>query len=146
MINKEVDIRLVSRQYEDYTEAPSDFEQTEVLSVGTYEKTASGYAVEYEESEASGFEGCVTRIECFDSGKVIMSRRGEVTSEMVIEPNEKHHCIYGTLFGNFEVGVEALKIKNTLNDEGGTLFFSYVVDVNSSLLGTFEIDIQIKSR
>ena len=65
---------------------------------------------------------------------------------MVIEPGEKHHCVYGTLFGNFEVGVEALKINTELDEKGGRLFFSYVVDVNSSLLGTFEVDIQIKSR
>jgi uncharacterized beta-barrel protein YwiB (DUF1934 family) len=143
---KDVDIRLVSRQYEDFDDDPANYEQTEVLSVGTYEKTADGYVIEYEESEATGFEGCTTRIESFGKKKVVMSRRGNVSSELVIEPGEKHHCVYGTLYGNFEVGVEARRVNDKLTDEGGRLTFTYVVDVNSGLIGTFDIDIQLKLR
>ena len=146
MDKKEVDIVLVSRQYEDFDDDPVNYEQTEVLSVGTFEKTANGYLIEYEESEATGFEGCITKIESFGKKKVVMSRRGNVSSELVIEPGEKHHCVYGTLYGNFEVGVEARKITDKLTDEGGRLSFSYVVDVNSGLIGTFDIDIQLKLR
>ncbi|ADU22893.1 DUF1934 domain-containing protein [Ruminococcus albus] len=143
---KDVDIKLVSRQYEDFDDDPANYEQTEVLSVGTYKKTADGYVIEYEESEATGFEGCTTRIESFGKKKVVMSRRGSVSSELVIEPGEKHHCVYGTLYGNFEVGVEARKVSDKLTDDGGRLTFTYVVDVNSGLIGTFDIDIQLKIR
>ncbi len=143
---KDVDIKLVSRQYEDFDDDPANYEQTEVLSVGTYKKTANGYVIEYEESEATGFEGCTTRIESFGKKKVVMSRRGSVSSELVIEPGEKHHCVYGTLYGNFEVGVEARKVSDKLTDDGGKLTFTYVVDVNSGLIGTFDIDIQLKIR
>ncbi len=143
---KDVDIKLVSRQYEDFDDDPANYEQTEVLSVGTYKKTADGYVIEYEESEATGFEGCTTRIESFGKKKVVMSRRGSVSSELVIEPGEKHHCVYGTLYGNFEVGVEARKVSDKLTDDGGKLTFTYVVDVNSGLIGTFDIDIQLKIR
>ncbi|MCR5022027.1 DUF1934 domain-containing protein [Ruminococcus sp.] len=143
---KDVDIKLVSRQYEDFDDDPANYEQTEVLSVGTYKKTANGYVIEYEESEATGFEGCTTRIESFGKKKVVMSRRGSVSSELVIEPGEKHHCVYGTLYGNFEVGVEARKVSDKLTDDGGRLTFTYVVDVNSGLIGTFDIDIQLKIR
>lgn len=66
---KDVDIKLVSRQYEDFDDDPANYEQTEVLSVGTYKKTADGYVIEYEESEATGFEGCTTRIESFGKKK-----------------------------------------------------------------------------
>lgn len=143
---KDVDIKLVSRQYEDFDDAPANYEQTEVLSVGTYKKTADGYVIEYEESEATGFEGCTTRIESFGKKKVVMSRRGSVSSELVIEPGEKHHCVYGTLYGNFEVGVEARKVSDKLTDDGGRLTFTYVVDVNSGLIGTFDIDIPASAR
>ena len=85
---REVDIRLVSRQFEEQGGEP---ELTEVMSLGTLEVTDEGFAVEYEESEATGFEGCVTRLECFGDKKVVMSRTGSVTSNMVIELGEKHH-------------------------------------------------------
>ena len=105
-----------------------------------------GYAIEYEESEATGYEGSVTRLETFGSEKVVMSRTGSVTSNMVVQLGEKHHCIYGTLYGNFEVGVEAQKIETDLDENGGRLFFSYVVDVNSSYVGVFEIEVEVKLR
>lgn len=138
---KEVDIRLISRQSDG-----EDTEETEVLSQGTFARTDDGFVIEYEESEATGYEGCVTRLETVGSEKVMMSRTGTVTSNMVVQTGEKHHCIYGTLYGNFEVGVAAKKIEVSLDDDGGSLFFSYVVDVNSSYVGDFEIAVDVKRR
>ena len=37
-------------------------------------------------------------------------------------------------------------ICDKLTDDGGKLTFTYVVDVNSGLIGTFDIDIQLKIR
>ena len=142
-LKKEADIRLISRQFES---EGAEAEQTEVMSQGTFEVTEEGFGIEYEESEATGYEGAVTRLESFGTGKVIMSRTGSVTSNMVVHTGEKHHCIYGTLYGNFEVGVEARKIVNELTEKGGRLFFSYVVDINSSYLGLFEIEVEVKLR
>lgn len=138
---KEVDIKLISRQFDGETK-----EETEVLSQGRFGKTSDGFFIEYEESEATGYEGSTTRLENFGTNKIMMSRSGSVTSNMIVEIGEKHHCVYGTLFGNFEVGVNAKKINVKLDDEGGTLFFSYVVDVNSSYIGDFEISVEVKPR
>ena len=141
MNTKEVDIRLISRQSDG-----EDTEETEVLSQGKFGRTDDGFVIEYEESEATGYEGCVTRLETVGNDKVMMSRTGTVTSNMVVQTGEKHHCVYGTLYGNFEVGVAAKKIAVGLDDEGGSLFFSYVVDVNSSYVGDFEIAVDVKAR
>lgn len=138
---KEVDIKLISRQFDG-----EDKEETEVLSQGIFGTTDEGFYIEYEESEATGYEGSVTRLETFGNEKVMMSRSGTVTSNMIVHLGEKHHCVYGTLFGNFEVGVAAKKINVKLDENGGTLFFSYVVDVNSSYIGDFEISVEIKPR
>lgn len=138
---KDVDIRLISRQSDG-----EDTEETEVLSQGKLWRTENGFVVEYEESEATGYEGCVTTLETVGEDKVMMSRTGTVTSNMVVQTGEKHHCVYGTLYGNFEVGVAAKRIEVGLSDEGGSLFFSYVVDVNSSYVGDFEISVDVKAR
>ncbi|MBP1532532.1 MAG: DUF1934 domain-containing protein [Ruminococcus sp.] len=138
---KDVDIKLISRQFDGETT-----EETEVLSQGRFGVTDEGYFIEYEESEATGYEGSTTRLENFGTDKVTMSRSGSVTSNMTVQLGEKHHCVYGTLFGNFEVGVAAKKINVKLDDNGGTLYFSYVVDVNSSYIGDFEISVEVKPR
>lgn len=145
MNKKEVDISLVSRQFEDPDDL-NDFEQTEVLTQGTLEETENGFIVEYEETEASGFEGCVTTIELAGKDKVIMSRRGNAASNMIIQAGEKHYCIYGTLYGNFEVGITAREIHDLSDDKVKKLAFSYVVDVNSSLIGLFDLQLEVKMR
>jgi len=135
---KDVSIKLVSRQSDGQSK-----EETEIFSKGFFEKTENGYKISYEESEATGFEGSVTTLETFGSDKIVMDRTGAVTSNLVIERDTKHHCVYGTPYGSFTVGVNTKDIVCRLDDGGGTVDFHYVIDVNSSYLGDFEISVEI---
>ncbi len=139
MINKDVSIKLVSRQSDGESQ-----EETELLSSGTYESTDNGYRITYEESEATGFKGSVTSLELEGNSKVTMFRTGAVESNLIIELGTKHHCVYGTPYGDFMVGVNATSINSTLNDNGGRLDFHYVIDINSSYVGDFDITIEVK--
>ncbi|MBO5448870.1 MAG: DUF1934 domain-containing protein [Ruminococcus sp.] len=138
MKKKDVSIKLVSRQSDGQSK-----EETEIFSKGFFEKTENGYKISYEESEATGFEGSVTTLETFGSDKIVMDRTGAVTSNLVIERDTKHHCVYGTPYGSFTVGVNTKDIVCRLDDCGGTVDFHYVIDVNSSYLGDFEISVEI---
>lgn len=139
MNKKDVSIKLISRQSDG-----ADSDETELYTQGTYEQTDNGYMISYEESEATGFKGSVTSLEVFGDDKVVMNRTGEVSSNLIIEKGTKHHCIYGTPYGSFSVGVNATKIRSSLGENGGDLSFHYVIDVNSSYLGDFEISIEVK--
>ncbi|MBR1739558.1 MAG: DUF1934 domain-containing protein [Ruminococcus sp.] len=139
MDKKNVSIKLISSQSDGESR-----EETELFSRGSYEKTDLGYRISYEETEATGFEGSVTTLETFGNVKVVMDRRGAVTSNLVIEKGVKHHCIYGTPYGAFTVGVDSRSISSTLGDEGGSLKLHYVIDVNSSYVGDFEINVDVK--
>jgi uncharacterized beta-barrel protein YwiB (DUF1934 family) len=135
---KEVSIKLVSRQNDGQTN-----DETELYSRGTYEIRDNCFVISYEESEATGFEGSVTTLEICQ-GKVVMYRTGEVSSNLIIEMGTKHHCVYGTPYGSFTVGVNANQVKYKLDENGGEVYFHYVIDVNSSYLGDFEISIEVK--
>lgn len=119
-------------------------ESTELFSKAVYEKTLSGYKLTYDESEATGFNGSTTTIELFDGKKVVMSRTGSVISNLIVELGKKHHCVYGTPYGDLMVGVNANYIHSDLDDNGGKLDFKYVIDVNSSYVGDFDISIEVK--
>ena len=119
-------------------------ESTELLSRAVYEKTNRGYKLTYDESEATGFKGSTTTIELFDGKKVVMSRTGSVISNLIVELGKKHHCVYGTPYGDLMVGVNANYIHSELDDNGGKLDFKYVIDVNSSYVGDFDISIEVK--
>jgi len=136
---KDVSIRLVSKQFDG-----ENNEETEIFSMGTLEKTNQGYRISYVESEATGFEGSTTVLETFGDTKVTMERSGTVTSNLIIEKNTKHHCVYGTPYGAFTVGVNAKDISSDLDDNGGRLDFNYVIDVNSSYLGDFAISVEVR--
>lgn len=133
-----VKIKLVSTQYDGY-----DKEETEILTDGEYTVTDTGYTISYEESAATGFEGSVTTLEVSGGSKVVMERSGEVSSNLIMELGEKHHCVYGTPYGVFEVGVDARRIEPKLDENGGKLFIHYVIDVNSGYVGDFEISVEV---
>ena len=139
-MKKDVTISLISTQSDG-----NETEQTELITQGKYMKAADGYVLSYDETEATGFEGAVTSLEVTGSKKIVMTRTGAVSSNLVIEPGKKHHCHYGTPYGAFMVGVNAKEIKNTVTEQGGHLEFRYVVDVNSSYIGDFAISIDVKS-
>lgn len=139
MNKKDVSIRLVSKQFDGESK-----EETEIFSKGTLEKTNQGYRISYVESEATGFEGSTTILETYGDSKVTMERNGSVTSNLIIEKNTKHHCVYGTPYGSFTVGVNAKDINSELDDNGGMLYFNYVIDVNSSYLGDFAISVEVR--
>ena len=140
MIKKDVSIKLVSSQSDGQNK-----ESTELFSKGTYEISENGYRISYEESEATGFEGSVTALEVDkNEKKVVMTRTGNVASNLIIELGTKHHCIYGTPYGDFTVGVNGTSIVSRLDENGGNLDFHYVIDINSGYIGDFEISIEVK--
>ncbi len=107
-------------------------------------KTDDGYIIKYEETEATGFDGCLTSLTVTGEEKVVLDRTGAVQSRLVIDRNKKHYCNYGTPYGSIQMGVQTGEIRSTLNESGGDLFFKYVIDVEASLLGNYEVLINVK--
>ncbi len=137
--NKDVMITLKSVQRHG-----NDEEQTELITEGTYGKSEKGFVIIYDESEATGFSGSKTVLTTYENACVTMERIGTAPSNLVIEMGKKHHCHYGTPFGDFMVGITTNDIKSDLTAEGGDLYFRYVIDINSSYISEQEIFINIK--
>ena len=137
---KDALIKLISTQSDG-----EDNESTELITRGKFGREKDGYVIMYDETEATGYAGSTTRIKAFDSGtKIAMERTGAAQSSLIAELGIKHHCQYGTPFGDFMVGVNTKTIKSELGADGGQLDFSYVIDVNSSFVGNFRIFVNVK--
>lgn len=139
MEEKNVLITFKTKQYDGINS-----EEIEVITGGIFLKTDDGYMIRYEETEATGFEGCVTTLTVMGEEKVVLDRTGNAESRLVIDKNRKHYCNYGTPYGSIQMGVQTGEIRSTLGDNGGDLFFKYVIDVEASLLGNYEVSINIK--
>lgn len=138
---KNVLITLTSTQIEENEKAT-----TELITSGKYKEIDGGYEISYEESEATGFSGSVTSISAIGDKMVVMNRKGASNSQLIIERDCKHRCHYGTPYGDFMVGIEAKKISSSLDKNGGTLEFSYVLDINSSYISDFELVLRVENE
>jgi len=141
-MEKDVCIDIKSTQFAD--------DESDVTELFTYGRLKRGrdrnkYKIIYEESEATGFEGTVT-LDVTGSDMVTLYRSGNALSNLIIEKGKKHHCHYGTPFGDFMVGITADEIRSELDDSGGSLYLKYTVDINSSYMSETEMNINIKER
>ena len=139
MKEKDVSIKLISTQTDG-----RNSDKTEIFSLGKYRKTDDGYVVTYEESELTGYVGCKSSITVYDDGRrVDLERTGNVSSNLVIELNNRHHCMYSIPQGTIMFGISGTKIESTLDENGGNFDFHYVLDANSQYIGDFDISVEI---
>lgn len=111
------------QQYEGL--APDSLEQR---LPGTIEETADGVRIRYEERNADGAVVTVTSLDMADGG-VVLTRMGEVTSEMVFRPGEARTSSYATAYGSLPVTVETESVKWRFDERGGMLALRYRIDL-----------------
>ena len=136
---KDAVIRIKTVQHEG-----GESSETEVITAGLFRKIHSGYELSYDETDATGYEGCKTVLKVLDGSKIELERTGAFTSELYIERGRKNFCQYGTPYGDITVGVLARKVESRLTDAGGEVSASYVIDINSSLIGDYDIEIDVR--
>lgn len=139
-MDKKIMLRLVSLQSDG-----EDKSKVELLSEGLLRMTDAGYEISYNETDATGFAGSTTKLTVVSDSKVTMERTGAASSTLILEKGKKHHCHYGTPYGDLMVGVTTNSIKSTITENGGTLDFKYVLDINSSYVGDYEINLDVKA-
>ena len=111
------------QQYEGL--APDSLEQR---LPGTLEETADGVRIRYEERNADGAVVTVTSLDMAYGG-VVLTRVGEVTSEMVFRPGEARTSSYATAYGTLPVTVETESVKWKFDERGGMLALRYRIDL-----------------
>lgn len=117
---------------------------TELLTTGRLYRHKGTYLIAYNESTATGYEGSKTTLRLTDDGSIHLKRSGSTSSNLIIEKGKKHHCHYGTLYGDFMVGIATDQVSSTLSDAGGDLYFKYTVDINASYMSENEIFVNVK--
>lgn len=140
-MTKKVMITLKSVQWYD-----KESSETEIITSGDFEAVdGGGYRISYDESSATGFEGSKTELICYGNNLANLMRIGNAPSNLVIEMDKKHHCHYGTPYGDLIVGIYTHKINNDLTDDGGDIYMKYTIDINSSYVSDNEIYLNVKS-
>ena len=137
---KNVCIKIKSTQT---AEGTDDKDTTELFTYGKMETIKDGFRLGYDESEATGFQGSHVVMEDF-SDKVTVERKGRAVSSLIIERGKKHHCHYGTEYGDFMIGVNTDVVNSDLTADGGNIYLKYTLDINSSYMSENEMFINVQ--
>ncbi|MEG0571024.1 MAG: DUF1934 domain-containing protein [Oscillospiraceae bacterium] len=116
---------------------------TELFTLGNMYKKNDSYFLSYKESETTGFEGCNTILKIEGNEKVTLIRNGAMRSHLVAQQGMRNIGYYDTIAGQVQIGTYTKSITNTLNDEGGDVYFSYDLDINSSEVSENEVYINV---
>jgi uncharacterized beta-barrel protein YwiB (DUF1934 family) len=117
--------------------------KSELITVGTLHGCGDNYSLEYEEQDEA-LLGCVTTITVEDGKKIILTRTGQVNTEMIIEKDKRHNCHYDTPHGEFMMGVFARYVNSDMACDGGELNFAYTIDFNTGLASYNELKVTVK--
>lgn len=114
-------------------------------TLGEYSYNNGDVTIRYEDSAATGFEGCETTL-TINPSSVTMNRTGQAISHMVLEPGKKHMCHYMTPYGDLPLGVTTKELRHHLNENGGTVDFTYTLDLNSNFFASNQLRITVKEK
>lgn len=117
----------------------------ELTTNGTLERTKDGWELCYHETEATGMEGTITRLE-LSEGRLSLMRSGSCPSILILEKNKRHHCTYQTPYGAIDLGTYASEIRFDLDESGGELTFCYTLGFNGGISSAHNIHITVQEE
>lgn len=121
-----------------------DKDSIEMMTTGRFYRKNNLYYISYEETEATGYDGCRTTLKIGPHDKVTMTRFGPSRSQLIVEQGVRHQCQYDTGYGAMTIGVMGNQFESTLNDRGGKLFFGYTLDIEATVATENTIEITVK--
>ena len=118
-------------------------ESFELMTDGEYSREDGVSTFCYVESELTGLDGLLTTFNVEDD-RVILSRGGGISGDMIFSENQKHHFLHDTPFGAIMMGIDTHSIKKNLRDDGGSLEIRYDIEVDNVSVSQnlFQIDIR----
>lgn len=125
-------------------EHDGETDSVRLMTHGSFVRRGASYFISYRETEATGYQGCVTTVKVDGQNKVSMLRYGAAPSQLYIEKGRRHVCHYETGHGSMSLGVAADDIESHLTDEGGRVTFSYYLDMDAQSISKNIVDITVK--
>ena len=120
-----------------------DSDIIELSTLGTLSEKDGKFLITYEENKTLKDQTVKTLVKTED-GKVTMIRSGGIDSRLIIEKGRRNTCFYSVPQGELVLGVFGEDIKNNLSENGGTLFISYTIDIENTLLSKNTVEISVR--
>ena len=129
-----------SQTYQD--QAP---EIIELMTDGIMEFRNGGWDISYEESELTGLAGVTTTFRV-EPGKVTLTRKGPLDSQMIFQENVVHESLYQMPFGALLLSVKAPRVFFDIVPDGGVIDLSYDISIENSESGVIDYHLDIRAK
>ena len=140
-MKQEVSLFIRGRQtYQD-----QEPEIIELVTDGIMEFRNGGWDISYEESELTGLAGVTTTFRV-EPGKVTLTRKGALNSEMVFQENVAHESLYQMPFGALMLCVKATRVFFDIVPDGGVIDLSYDISIENSEAGVIDYHLDIRAK
>ena len=127
------------------TYADQEPEVIELVTEGVMELHDGGWDIRYEESELTGLEGVTTTFRV-EPGKVILTRAGKLSSQMVFQEGLSHDSLYQMAFGTLMLTVRALQVFFDITPDGGTIDLVYEINIENTQAGIIDYHLEIRTK
>ena len=120
-------------------------DEIELVTEGTMEFRDGGWDISYEESELTGLAGVTTTFRV-EPDKVILSRTGNLRSEMVFQTGVPHDSLYQMAFGTLMITVCAKSVFFDIVPDGGVVDLVYSIEIEKNAAGMVDYHLEIRAK
>ncbi len=127
------------------TDISSDGENTEKIEIETtcvYYGTDDNYTVEFDEIFAEDMKSHTT-LRVKNGNCAHLLRQGSINTELIIEKDVRHNCVYSTPYGELMVGITATDFDSRRQGSFLRLKMKYTVDFYGDINQTKEMTVLV---
>ena len=117
----------------------------ELVTDGVLEWEGDHWHISYQESELTGLAGVTTTFRV-EQGKVILTRTGNLKSQMIFEMGVPHDSLYQMAFGTLMLTVQAKFLYFDIVPDGGTIDLVYSIDIENTACGEIDYHLDIRAK
>ena len=118
----------------------------ELTTEGTLREFEGDYIITYSEDPTESGNKTKTQLTIQKDGTVLLDRRGDLNSRLVITEGERNSCLYAIPQGSLTLGIYGKEVKSDMTASGGTVKMVYSIDMNLELLSENEVEIFVEER
>ncbi len=118
----------------------------ELTTEGTLREFEGDYIITYCEDPTESGSKTKTQLTIQKNGSVILDRRGDLNSRLIITEGERNNCLYAIPQGSLTLGIYGKEVKSTMTDCGGMVKMIYSIDMNLQPLSDNEVEILVEER
>ncbi len=139
-MKRKVLLNICGRQaYED-----QEPDSIELVTEGILEFRDNGWDISYEESDLTGLAGVTTTFRV-EPDRVILTRRGQLFSQMVFQTGVAHESLYQMDFGTMMMRICARQVFYDITPDGGFIDLVYDIEIENSAAGVIDYHLDIRA-